>query len=529
MSEPIPLSKLHESPFNRRRVWGNLDELATSIKAVGILEDLLARPHPKKAGEYELVFGHRRYRAAKLAELLEVPAKVRDLTDEQTIEVQAIENLQREDVHPLDEAEGYEQLLKLKRTHDEIAARVGKSKSYIFQRLKLLALCEKARKAFAEDKINASVALYIARIPTPALQMQALKECSGWDGEPMGVREAQRIIAQRFMLRLADAPFDTGDMMLIAKAGSCAACPKRTGNQKELFADVQSGDVCTDPDCFASKREAHTKRLLEKAAKSGKKVLEGKAAETALRETYYGGGKYVDIAKDCYEDSKGRKYSTLLKSAGASVETSIAVDSRGEVHELARRTEVVAALKPVLKMSASSSTSSAAQRDDNKKRKQAAARKRVKTLAVVAAIVEKAEKKVEGTDFWTFLAELLIPVAECDALNEIAKRRGLVDASKERKAASPYGYGRTGPENKLKKALAEMTHVHAKGLAIELAASTAGFRFGPYAGEDLGKGLKAAAAFYKVDIAKVGAAALAAAKAAEKVKKASKKKAVRRG
>jgi ParB family chromosome partitioning protein len=115
----IPLECLHESPFNKRRNFGDLDELADSFRSVGVLQDVLARPHPEKEGEYELVFGHRRFRAAKLAELVAIPAKVKTLTDEQVCDAIIIENGQRENIHPLEEAETFEQSMRVQRLSAE--------------------------------------------------------------------------------------------------------------------------------------------------------------------------------------------------------------------------------------------------------------------------------------------------------------------------------------------------------------------------------------------------------------------------
>lgn len=516
----IPLAKLHESPFNKRRVWGDVDGIAASMREHGVLENLYARPHPTERGQYELVFGHRRFRAAKLAELKTVPCVVRELTDAQVVEAQCIENGQRQDVHPLDEAESFEQLMKVgKATADEVAAKLGKSRSHVFQRLKLLSLCEKVRKAFAEDQISASVALCIARIPGEKLQLDALKEMNPvWRQDPIGAREALRIVQERFMLRLADAPFDRGDATLVASAGTCAACPKRTGNQAELFADVSSADICTDPNCFAEKKSAHTVRLLKAAKKEGKTVLEGKAGEQAVQQAHYSGSssKFVDLDQRCYEDPKSRTYRALLKKADVPV--IVAKDARGAVHELVPRADVAKAIKSVVKIPEKASNP---MRDDEKKRRLASERKRVKTLAIVAAIVGKAEKKVEGENFWPFLAALLIPGADSEALNEIVKRRGLVLEDKKKV------YGRATGETPLLKALESMTHVEAKGLAMEVASSFGGFCFGSYGGDALGKGVVAAAKYYAVDVTKVGAAAVAAATAAKAAKKRAPKKAAK--
>lgn len=324
----LPIAVILASKTNPRKTFDpkKLEELAASIKDHDVIQPILVRPLYKirvsksdvgeqwyaeienKAGNwniqggaqksekaaiehatniqrYELVAGERRWRASKAAGLADIPATVRDLSDEQCLQIQVIENLQRDDLHPLEEAEGYEALMKLpgkdgkKHTADDIAIQVGKSKSYIYAKLKLLALCAEARKACFEGKINESIALLIARIPIEDLQRRALKEVlTNFNRGPMSYREAAEHVQRNYMLQLDQAPFDRLDAGLVPVAGPCGSCPKRTGNQKDLFGDVKSADVCTDPICFASKRDAHVIRISTAAEKDGKKVISGKKA-----------------------------------------------------------------------------------------------------------------------------------------------------------------------------------------------------------------------------------------------------------
>jgi ParB/RepB/Spo0J family partition protein len=232
-------------------------ELTQSVKEHGVLQPVLVRP--LKGERFELVCGERRYRAAKAAGLPELPAAIRALSDVQVLEVQVIENLQRDDLHPLEEAEGYERLMKQHGyTAEQIAGKVHKSRRYVFGRTQLLALLPPARKAFYDGKLNASTALLVARVPHQ-LQAEALKDLV--DGryrgaEPLSYREALEHIQRTYTLRLADAPFKTSDAELLPTAGACGPCPKRTGNQPELFGDIKGADVCTDPSCFNAKRTA---------------------------------------------------------------------------------------------------------------------------------------------------------------------------------------------------------------------------------------------------------------------------------
>lgn len=263
----------------------SIAELADSIKAHGILQPIVVRYSTSGSPNFELVAGERRFLAATAAGLERIPANVLALTDDQVVEVQLIENLQREDVHPMEEAEAYQQLIAHGHPVDELHARVGKSRSYVYGRLKLLALCKAAREAFYAGDLSASIALIIARIPSENMQEEALEVIRD---DRMPVREAQEWVQREFMLRLDKAPFPLDDETLPAKSGTvvgpCTTCRKRTGNQPELFADIASADVCTDTECYKGKVQAFGTRILAEARERGQRVIEGKeAAKVAPR------------------------------------------------------------------------------------------------------------------------------------------------------------------------------------------------------------------------------------------------------
>lgn len=158
-----------------------LAELADSIRAHGILQPILVRP---VNGAFELVCGHRRFRAARLAGLDQIPVVVRELGDQEVLEIQVIENLQREGLHALDEAEGYSLLMR-KHGYDaaRIAERLGRSVKYVYDRVKLLGLAKEARALFLEDKITAGHAIILAR-----LKPEDQKRCIG-EAEEDGVMD----------------------------------------------------------------------------------------------------------------------------------------------------------------------------------------------------------------------------------------------------------------------------------------------------------------------------------------------------
>jgi ParB family chromosome partitioning protein len=270
----LPLALLTESTTNPRKIFDevSLKELAESIRAHGILSPLLVRPLNERS--FEIVAGARRYRAAQLAEVETAPVRIVKLTDAEALEAALIENLQRKDVHPLEEAEGFRALLNLdepKYSIEQIAVKTGKSPAYCAARLKLTELAPVVVEAFSKDEIGVGHALLLAKLQH-AQQEQALAACyqetygSGSKSKRilLPVRPLQQWIEQNVMLILKDAPFDCKDAQLVPAAGSCLDCSKRTGHNKLLFAGVVSSnaDACSDPACYSAKLDEHVKKTI---------------------------------------------------------------------------------------------------------------------------------------------------------------------------------------------------------------------------------------------------------------------------
>ncbi len=320
-----PMQKLRRERFDKV----TLAELSRSIAEHGVLQPVLVRR--RATGKHELVAGERRYLASKTAGLDAVPAILRDLDDLQVVEMQVIENNQREDLHPLIEAEGFEQLMKTHKLRaEDIAVKIGKSKSHVYSVLKYCDLCPEARRAFFDGKLNPSTALLIARIGHHDTQRAAMKDITEgvgnhWNGRRNGVamsyRDAYKHIVQNYMLKLKAAPFDINDAKLLPKAGTCQACPKRTGNQRDLFGDVKDADVCTDPKCFDDKRQAHQAVARKKLEDEGHKVIHGAeakkimpgwdSAEHSYSHNQLAGG-YVKLDDTTYASGRSRKVSEIL-------------------------------------------------------------------------------------------------------------------------------------------------------------------------------------------------------------------------
>lgn len=267
-----------------------LAELAESIRATGVHQPVLVRPlpahrlqdttHLKPRPQYELVAGERRLRACAMAQMRTIPAMIRPLDDNQVREAQILENLQRDDLTEIEEAEGYEQLVEhTGLSAEEVGAKIGKSRSYVYNRLKLLNLCPEGRQAMRDGWLPASHALLIARMPSSKLQIDALGNMRDYADTLISFRAAQDLVQRQYMLGLSKAPFQITDATLVPAAGNCRECPKRTGADPDLFADVKGADTCTDPACYHSKEEAHRQRAREQAEARGLEVIEGREAK----------------------------------------------------------------------------------------------------------------------------------------------------------------------------------------------------------------------------------------------------------
>lgn len=359
----LPVAHIVPNPHNTERAkrydQGALQELADSIKANGLAQPILVTPYKERSAvlnraaaevsaEYVIVAGERRWHAHKIAGLESIDCLVRDLSDKQIIELQLVENLQREGLHPLQEADGYDELLhRHGLTIDGLANRIGKSRAYIFARLKLRDLVADVRTEFYAGKFGSETALLIARIPVKDLQKRACKEIiSGRYGssDVMTFREAQDHLQRNYMLRLAEAPFDPKDAKLAPSAGACTDCTKRTGNQPELFPDIKGADICTDPTCFASKKKEATEQRLANARVSGQKIITGAEAKKAKPTQYTSvQGGYVEA--DRVSHDFGSKTPKQLLGKDLPPPALLKDPHSGEVIEVVEEKALKAALK----------------------------------------------------------------------------------------------------------------------------------------------------------------------------------------
>jgi ParB/RepB/Spo0J family partition protein len=362
----LPLDRLHESPFNPRRTFTAIDELAADIKAQGVIQPIVVRPivpplfdagadTPAEAvAGHEIVCGHRRFRAAQLAGLVDMPVLIRSMTDEQARLAQISENLSRKDVHPFEEAEGFQALM---RDHgysaDQLAQHYGQSRSYVYGRLKLLQACPEIRNACLAGEIGAETALLIARLRNDKLQGKALGYIRGKgydlkDGGKRSFRNVQSLLKEHFTLHLRSAIFPPEDAELVPAAGVCSTCTKLSGNAPE-FQDLANSrpspwfrgerekgepDLCTDPDCFATKKKAHLVREAARLRAEGKVVVDGGKALQAVSATGEVKGAYVAL-----KDVKAALKASKVKPA-----TVLIQDPRGgKLFEAVKREDLQAA------------------------------------------------------------------------------------------------------------------------------------------------------------------------------------------
>lgn len=499
--EEIALERIDFSPTNpRKRIDPvKLAELSASIAAKGLISPVVLRPIT--GSRYELVVGERRYRASKLAGCTTILSLMRTLTDREVCELQLEENGQREDVHPLEEADAYQHLQQQGAALEELAARTGKSVSYVRQRLQYCALGTEGREAFLDGKLTAATALLVARIPSPKLQADAVAELTATDyqGETMSPRRAGDHIRGRYMLQLAAAPFDRGDAALVEGVPACTTCPKRTGAQPELFADVKSPDTCTDPNCFAAKKEADWSRRTAEAKAKGISVLSEKETKKVFQ---YGShlaynSEFVDVGEKKHEIAEGKKTikAALKKHLPPVV---LARDPNGGVHELVRKADFAKACKAAGLSTRPTSPSTEADR----KAKEALALRRATQQRAMELLVEGVEGAKADRALWVLVTKLFIMEAGHDETTSVAKRRG-IDIAKGLDAGTA-----------LTLAVPAMKEAPLRALVVELLCSASPSLYS----SGYNRQLVAAAEHFGIDMKTVEAAAKAEASAAKKAK-----------
>lgn len=286
----IPHAALRMWSGNPRKTVGDVADLAASIRSVGLAEPLVVRalPAPEEYGHetggaegyvvdghhtHEVIAGQRRYHAAALAGLTEVPCRVVALDDAAALELTLVENSQRVDCDPIDEAESIDRLVRAHgRSPDEVAARLGRPLAWVRRRLSLLDLCEEAKAAVRSDRLPLGHAIALAAVDA---ETQATVLLRFTNREIPSIKSFAREIIYALHL-ISAAPFDAADKTL--PGGACGGCPKRSDAQGQLDIFGESspteGAHCLDVTCWERKGEETWSRAKDSAKKRHLTIIE---------------------------------------------------------------------------------------------------------------------------------------------------------------------------------------------------------------------------------------------------------------
>lgn len=311
----VGLGEIRPSPLNPRKTFPDesLESLAASIAEQGLLQPLVVRPiGTHKPAElvggkwahlshFELIAGERRFRALQLLAERDrlpsdrVPVNVRWLGDAEALAAMLVENDQREDVRPSEQAAGYAKLLAELGTLSAVIERTGKSMAFVRQALALAKLPAWALAAVDAGELKRETAALVARVPGARSRMLAAAcvlqgatnpewlvgtperpDLTGDHFVPLGYRDTKELIRTHFQIELKGAPFDRKALYVLPgcepgherSMPACEPCPSRAGNDPEATAEDVRADVCLDPECYRAKCEAHRAKEIEKAAKA---------------------------------------------------------------------------------------------------------------------------------------------------------------------------------------------------------------------------------------------------------------------
>lgn len=271
----LPVERLTPTPDNRRRpiTQSSVESLAKSLAREGVLQPIVVRPQPDKEGWWEIRAGERRWRAARLAGLTHIPAIVRSLDDETALAVTIAENLQRQNLHPLEEAATVQQCFDRGFDAKAVAARLGKSVLYIARRASLTGLSkvwkdEVLRPESEASRLSAAHLELVARLPAETQELLAENNFHRVFARGFPTVEELRRVIDGGLQCLRVMPWPLEDETLDPKAGSCLNCPKRSGMRPMLFdaedapqdGKVSKTDRCLDPRCYEGKTVAFLQR-----------------------------------------------------------------------------------------------------------------------------------------------------------------------------------------------------------------------------------------------------------------------------
>lgn len=480
----IAESKLNpRTHFDREKI----DELVQSFKTHGFsasLSHLLVRKHKEAdaGADYELICGARRWKAAMEIGLDRVPAVVDDIGDALVLELQLIENLQREGLTPLEEANAFRAMLALRDADDNavytvktLAAKIGRTEMHVSDRLALCRLeGSPAGVALNAGKLPVTHARLLARLADGETRNELLDRVLDNGGALMSSRQLERIIKEECTVELRGADFDLTDANLVpmmnslhtgerVSGGACSDCPMNTKNQ-----DASGGSklhMCTNPECFREKKAAVFDAWAKSVTEEGRTPLSAKAAEKVFdysgKELSWNSG-YVELN----DSPRAEELRTGVKDApswrklirGRGVPVVLAKDVDGKVHELAdHKLALMAAReneegKPSAEKVFKSAQKEVAKSEDDRKAaaiEERKAREKAQRIecAQISAIAESASSAKTTEGFWLLAISALIVAAEgYYGLEPVMERRGLTSGSGNAAALLKYAGTLTGSQ-----------------------------------------------------------------------------------
>lgn len=272
-TQTISIELINIDPKQPRQTYNEttIHELAESIKQHGIIQNLVLRAIEKG---YIIIAGHRRYLAAKAAGLKEVPATIRSVDDDEALAIQIVENLHREDVHPMQQAQGFKMLIEKKHMNiEDVSTEVGKSPYFVRQQLQLNNLTKEWQDIFLKNGINSPVALQISclakEVQNDLYSEQVSKEDLNSTTPYISINQH---LIKRYSGDLNTACFNTNDPDLDKKSGACTACPYNTA-VASLFPNEQEKPMCNNTVCYKAKIALHINKEMHKVLEDPSTIL----------------------------------------------------------------------------------------------------------------------------------------------------------------------------------------------------------------------------------------------------------------
>lgn len=353
----VPIDNISVIEQSRKRFDRSaLEELAQNIKACGVINPLTLRPNGE-GGKFQLVAGERRYRAARIAGLSEVPARVLELNDSQALEYQASENIHRKDLTPIEEARAFKTLLDAGK-HDvqSLAEVVDKSEAYVYRAIHLLELPAKAIIMIEEGELTPAHGHQLLRVPDQDREEYFKGWVAGlYDGQIPTVQDLREDIDTQVGTDLGAAKFPK--VVSYASAAPCTNCPHNSGNQGMLFDGAEKGR-CMKASCFDAKTKQYWADVVAELEEAGAHVLisphslypgqyiAGHVVQKELTRDRIKNGQTIALSK-----GSGKIYSVTLKKETAKSRThdeSHDYEQERIVHEAAQKAEFMALAKKAM-------------------------------------------------------------------------------------------------------------------------------------------------------------------------------------